>query len=99
MGESCGYIGASISFRRPHPALSRRERVARRNCEEDYMARLILAALVVLGFGLSARGADVAAAKRPNVIFILADDLGIGDLGCYGQQRIKTPNIDRLAGE
>jgi len=36
-------------------------------------------------------------AKRPNIIFILADDLGIGDLGCYGQQRIATPNIDRLA--
>ncbi len=39
------------------------------------------------------------AAERPNVIFILADDLGYGDLGCYGQQKIKTPNIDRLAAE
>lgn len=35
--------------------------------------------------------------KSPNVIFILADDLGIGDLGCYGQNRIKTPSIDYLA--
>ena len=33
----------------------------------------------------------------PNVIFIMADDLGIGDLGCYGQQKIKTPAIDQLA--
>ncbi|HMJ90964.1 MAG TPA: arylsulfatase [Candidatus Acidoferrum sp.] len=38
-------------------------------------------------------------APRPNVIFILADDLGYGDLGCFGQQKIKTPNIDRLAAE
>lgn len=37
--------------------------------------------------------------RQPNIIFILADDLGYGDLGCYGQQKIKTPNIDRLAGE
>ncbi len=33
----------------------------------------------------------------PNIIFIMADDLGIGDLGCYGQEIIQTPNIDRLA--
>ena len=35
--------------------------------------------------------------KQPNVIYILADDLGIGDLGCYGQQVIKTPAVDNLA--
>ena len=35
--------------------------------------------------------------KAPNVVFIMADDLGIGDLGCYGQERIKTPAIDALA--
>ncbi|MCC5928166.1 MAG: arylsulfatase [Cyclobacteriaceae bacterium] len=37
--------------------------------------------------------------NRPNVIFIMADDLGYGDLGCYGQQIIKTPYIDKLADE
>ncbi|MGZ8537804.1 MAG: sulfatase-like hydrolase/transferase, partial [Flavisolibacter sp.] len=35
--------------------------------------------------------------NKPNIIFIFADDLGYGDIGCYGQQKIETPNIDRLA--
>lgn len=35
--------------------------------------------------------------KSPNIIYILADDLGYGDIGCYGQQKIETPNIDKLA--
>ncbi len=37
--------------------------------------------------------------RRPNIIFLMADDIGYGDLGCYGQQRIATPNIDQLAAE
>jgi arylsulfatase A-like enzyme len=38
-------------------------------------------------------------AERPNLIYIMADDLGWGDLGCYGQQRIQTPKLDRMAAE
>lgn len=37
--------------------------------------------------------------KKPNIVFILADDLGYAELGCYGQKKIKTPNIDRLAAQ
>lgn len=37
--------------------------------------------------------------KKPNIILIVADDLGYNDLGCYGQQKILTPNLDRLAAE
>ncbi len=38
-------------------------------------------------------------AKRPNIIVILADDLGYADLGCYGSERVETPNIDKMASE
>jgi arylsulfatase A-like enzyme len=40
-----------------------------------------------------------ASSKRPNIIFIMADDLGYGHLGCYGQKHIQTPNIDKMAVE
>ena len=40
-----------------------------------------------------------SAARKPNIVLIVADDLGYGDLGVYGQQEIRTPNLDRMAAE
>ena len=52
---------------------------------------LLLAPTVVL------HAAD--APSRPNIVIIYADDLGYGDVGCYGATKVKTPNIDRLAAQ
>ena len=49
--------------------------------------------------GRSVAGPEPAAPARPNVIFVLADDLGWAELGSYGQQKIRTPSLDRLAAE
>lgn len=43
--------------------------------------------------------ASLIAQEKPNIIFIIVDDLGYGDLGCYGQKEIQTPQLDRLAAE
>jgi len=52
------------------------------------------------GVALPQLAACVPAARRPpNIVFILADDLGYAEVGAYGQQKIRTPNIDRLAAE
>ncbi len=62
---------------------------------------IITTSLAVAGASLPISGlfSHQTNTKPPNIIFILADDLGYGDLGCYGQQKIRTPNIDRLAAE
>lgn len=57
----------------------------------------ILAALGALAAGDAARAGDRA--SRPNLIWIMADDLGYGELGCYAQRVIQTPRLDRMARE
>jgi arylsulfatase A-like enzyme len=61
--------------------------------------KLLLAALILLPLYTTTATAQAPAAPRPNLVLILADDLGYGDVGVYGQTRIRTPNIDRLAAE
>jgi len=56
----------------------------------------LLISLLFPGIGMAKEGIQY---ERPNIIFIMADDLGYGDLGCYGQKKILTPNIDKLASE
>ena len=53
----------------------------------------------VAAFTLSFSARAAVTSNKPNVIFILADDLGYGDLGSFGQKKIKTPNLDRMAAE
>jgi N-acetylgalactosamine-6-sulfatase len=62
---------------------------------KDFARRGVLAVVLCLLAGF----AFAAEPSRPNVLFILADDLGWGDLSCHGNKLVKTPNIDRLARE
>lgn len=62
---------------------------------------MLLALAVAMGLLMSGekRGICAEAGRAPNIIVILADDLGYGDLGCYGATKVKTPNLDRLAAQ
>ena len=64
---------------------------------------LIILSSIIAMFGCKNKNtpkqAEQQTNKKPNIIYILADDLGYGDLGAYGQTKIETPNIDALAKE
>ena len=56
-------------------------------------------AVLCTSLALASCGSNPKEEKLPNFVYILADDLGYGDLSCYGQQKFSTPNIDRLASQ
>ena len=61
--------------------------------------QVLTIASVLLPFSAAAAQPAVRASDRPNVVLILMDDLGYGDIGSYGVKDAKTPNLDRLARE
>src|SRR5882672_4710926 len=63
------------------------------------MKHFIEVGLVAFALSAGFSGRSEAQEWLPNIVFIIADDLGYGDLGCYGQKKIRTPNLDRLASE
>ena len=64
-----------------------------------YYYRMVTLYNITLSSAFSLLMLSVAEAARPNVVLINADDLGWAEVGCYGQKKIKTPNIDKLASE
>lgn len=81
---------------RHRASLQSPSRLARQNSRQwtvQYVAGLLAYLMLFCPFAMASTN------ERINVVFILADDLGWGEVGCFGQQRIPTPNIDRLATE
>jgi arylsulfatase len=61
--------------------------------------KILLALTLIPVFTMCQSASSKSGQEHPNIIYILADDLGYGELGCYGQEKIETPNIDQLAKE
>ncbi len=60
---------------------------------------LAIAAAATMAIGLAVPAHVAAAARKPNIIFIMVDDMGYRDLGCYGSKHILTPNLDKMCAE
>jgi hypothetical protein len=61
------------------------------------MNKIVIIILAILFHSCAHQPRQPAECDKPNILFLLADDLGYGELGCYGQDLIKTPVIDELA--
>ena len=66
---------------------------------KQHRSRILIETLIFSGLLTAGAALSVPEVQSPNVVLILADDLGSGDVGCYGATKIQTPNIDRLAQE
>jgi arylsulfatase A-like enzyme len=64
-----------------------------------WLAFTVVTLLTQAANGRGGQDPRMGGARRPNLIYIYADDLGYGEIGAYGQQKIRTPNLDRLARE
>ncbi len=76
-----------------------KKNIIKRHMKTAHTIPLLIAGIALPATGLYAQKAPRKAAKTPNIIYILADDLGYGDLSCYGQRYFTTPNIDAMAAQ
>jgi arylsulfatase A-like enzyme len=65
----------------------------------DFLRTVAAGSIAATVSGCASVSGRSSGRNRPNIVYIIADDLGYGDLGCYGQKDIRTPNLDRMARE